>query len=154
MINLTHQRCYETTNYPSRDVTLCVKTSQKLNTRSDERPICLWVPLGPRGKQTMYTVAALIVMAIALGGVMAIVDSVLNLAGLSETVRKLPLIGAHLDAVVAIGLLWLLDIHIINAYIGGTREEWMSFVLNGIVIAGFVPVKDAIVGAVGKGMRA
>jgi hypothetical protein len=102
----------------------------------------------------MYTVAALIVMAIALGGVMAIVDSVLNLAGLSETVRKLPLIGAHLDAVVAIGLLWLLDIHIINAYIGGTREEWMSFVLNGIVIAGFVPVKDAIVGAVGKGMRA
>ena len=103
----------------------------------------------------MYTVAALIVMAIALGGVMAIVDSVLNLAGLSETVKKLPLIGAHLDAAVAIGLLWLLVIHIINVFMSGPiREEWMSFVLNGIVIAGFVPVKDAIVGAVGKGMRA
>ncbi len=50
----------------------------------------------------MYTVAALIVMAIALGGVTAILDSVLDLAGASETVRKLPLIGGHLYVAVAI----------------------------------------------------
>ena len=102
----------------------------------------------------MYTVAALLAMAIALGGVMAILDSVLDLAGASETVRKLPLVGGHLDAVVAIGMVWLLDIHVVDAFVPGMREEWMSFVINGIVIVGMVPVKDAVVGAIGKGMRA
>lgn len=103
----------------------------------------------------MYTVAALLAMAIALGGVMAILDSVLDLAGASETVRKLPLVGGHLDVAVAIGMVWLLDIHIVNGFIAmPLREEWMSFVINGIVIVGMVPVKDAVVGAIGKGMRA
>lgn len=103
----------------------------------------------------MYTVAALLAMAIALGGVMAILDSVLNLAGVAGTVRKLPLVGGHLDVAVAIGMVWLLDIHIVNGFIAmPLREEWMSFVINGIVIVGMVPVKDAVVGAIGKGMRA
>jgi len=103
----------------------------------------------------MYTVAALLVMAIALGGVMAILDSVLDLAGASETVRKLPLVGGHLDVAVAIGMVWLLNIHIVNSFIPmPMREEWMSFVINGIVIVGMIPVKDAVVGAIGKGMRA
>ncbi|MDG1410679.1 MAG: hypothetical protein P8L46_06395 [Acidimicrobiales bacterium] len=102
----------------------------------------------------MYTVAALLAMAIALGGVMAILDSVLNLAGVAETVRKLPLVGGHLDVAVAIGMVWLLDIHVVDTFVPGMREEWMSFVINGIVIVGMVPVKDAVVGAIGKGMRA
>ena len=103
----------------------------------------------------MYTVAALLVMAIALGGVMAILNSLLDLAGLSATVRKIPLVGGHLDVAVAILMLWLLDIHIVNTFLAGEiREEWLSFVLNGVIICGMVPVKDAVVGAIAKGMRA
>jgi hypothetical protein len=104
----------------------------------------------------MYTVAALLAMAIALGGVMAIINSVLDLAGASDIVRKLPLVGGHLEVAVAIGMVWLLDIHIVNSFLtnGPIREEWMSFVINGIIIVGMVPVKDAVVGAIAKGMRA
>ena len=102
----------------------------------------------------MYTVAALLAMAIALGGVMAIINSVLDLAGASDIVRKLPLVGGHLEVAVAIGMVWLLDIHIVNVFTGTIREEWMSFVINGIIIVGMVPVKDAVVGAIAKGMRA
>ena len=102
----------------------------------------------------MYTVAALLAMAIALGGVMTIIDSVLDLAGASEMVRKLPLVGGHLEVAVAIGMVWLLDIQPVNAFTGAFSEEWMSFVINGIVIVGMVPVKDAVVGAIAKGMRA
>ncbi|MGZ0228709.1 MAG: hypothetical protein ACKVKO_01920 [Acidimicrobiales bacterium] len=102
----------------------------------------------------MYTVAALLAMAIALGGVMAIINSVLDLAGASDIVRKLPLVGGHLEVAVAIGMVWLLDIHIVNVFTGAIREEWMSFVINGIIIVGMVPVKDAVVGAIAKGMRA
>ena len=111
-------------------------------------------PKGPRGKQIMYTVAALIVMAIALGGVMAILNSVLDLAGASETVRKLPLIGGHLDVAVAIGMVWLLDIHLVTQFTGGMRAEWISWVVDGVVIFGMIPVKDAVVAAIAKGMRA
>ena len=102
----------------------------------------------------MYTVAALIVMAIALGGVTTILDSVLNLAGASEAVRKLPLIGGHLDVAVAIGMVWLLDIDLVTVFTGEMRSSWMSWVINGVVIFGMIPVKDAVVGAIAKGMRA
>lgn len=102
----------------------------------------------------MYTVAALIVMAIALGGVTAILDSVLDLAGASETVRKLPLIGGHLDVAVAIGMVWLLDIDLVTVFTGEMRSSCMSWVINGVVIFGMIPVKDAVVGAIAKGMRA
>jgi hypothetical protein len=102
----------------------------------------------------MYTVAALIVMAIALGGVTTILDSVLNLAGASEAVRKLPLIGGHLDVAVAIGMVWLLDIHLVTQFTGDMRSDWIGWVVDGVVIVGMIPVKDAGVGAIAKGMRA
>ncbi len=101
----------------------------------------------------MYTVAALIVMAIALGGVVAILDSVFETTGLSA-LRDIPVIGGHLDIGVAILMVWLLDIHLVAQFTGGMREEWLSWVVDGIVIFGMIPVKDAIVGAIEKGLRA
>ncbi len=101
----------------------------------------------------MYIVAALIVMAIALGGVMAILDSVFEATGLSA-LRRVPIIGGHLEVGVAILMVWLLDIHLVGQFTNGMREEWLSWVVDGIVIYGMIPVKDAIVGAIEKGLRA
>jgi len=101
----------------------------------------------------MYTIAALLVMAIALGGVMAILNSIIETAGLTA-IRNLPVIGGHLDAAAAVGLVWLLDIHLVATFTGGMRDEWMSWVIDGVVIYGMIPVKDAVVSAIGKGLRA
>ncbi len=102
----------------------------------------------------MYTVAALLVMAIALGAVTTIIDSVLDTVGLASVIRGLPLVGAHVDAGIAILMVWLLDIRLTEVFTGEMRETWIHIVVDGLVIYGMIPVKDAVVGAIEKGLRA
>jgi len=102
----------------------------------------------------MYTVAALLVMAIALGGVIAIVNSVLDVLRVNELLRGLPLVGGLVDAGIAVLLVWLLDIQITETFTGAMRETWIQVVIDGLVIYGMIPVKDAVVNAINKGLRA
>jgi hypothetical protein len=51
-------------------------------------------------------------------------------------------------------MVWLLDIDLVTVFTGEMRSSWMSWVINGVVIFGMIPVKDAVVGAIAKGMRA
>ena len=60
----------------------------------------------------------------------------------------------HLDVAVAIGMVWLLDIHLVTQFTGDMRSDWIGWVVDGVVIVGMIPVKDAVVGAIAKGMRA
>ncbi len=101
----------------------------------------------------MYAVTALVLLAIALGGVMTVIDSVLETVGLG-VVRKIPVVGPNLELGVAILLVWLLDVSLTESYTGPMRDTWIQIVIDGVVVFGMVPVKDAIVSAIDKGLRA
>ncbi len=102
----------------------------------------------------MYTVAALLVMAIALGGVLVVVNSVLDFLRVNDILRGLPLVGGLVDAGIAVLLIWVLDIQLTEVFTGAMRETWIQVVIDGLVIYGMVPVKDAVVNAINKGLRA
>ncbi len=99
----------------------------------------------------MYTVASLIVLAMALVAVTGLLDTVLDTLGLGM-VRELPIVGKHLDVLVAIGMIWLLDVKVIEAFGLAFRSDWMSIVLNGAVVVACIPLKDAVLDAIGKGV--
>ncbi len=103
----------------------------------------------------MYTIAALLVLAIALGGVVTVFNSLLDVLTIKDTIRGHPLIGAHIDAGIAILLVWLLDISLLERFLEhSVRADWIHIVIDGLIIYGMIPVKDAIVGAITKGLRA
>ena len=105
----------------------------------------------------MYTVAILIVMAVLLEAVMTVLNSILSTVGLGDTIKKLPIIGINLTLVVSILMIWLLKFYPVNLFsVEGTEnwDEWKNIVVNGAVICGLIPLKDAVFGAIQKGLRA
>ena len=102
----------------------------------------------------MYTVAALIVMAILLEAVMTVLHSVLGTVGLGDTIKKLPIIGANLTLGISILIVWLLEAYPLENWGVNFADDWQTIVVNGAVICGMIPLKDAVFGAISKGMRA
>jgi len=55
---------------------------------------------------------------------------------------------------------WLLKIDLISSWFpkGSTFaanwDDWMTYVANGAIILGMIPLKDAVVNMVNKGLRA
>ncbi len=98
----------------------------------------------------MYIVASLIVLAMALGAVSSVLDTVIDTLGLGA-IRSIPVLGGHLDVAISIGMIWLLDISVVERFTGGMRSDWMGVVVNGAVIVACIPLKDKVLEAVGKG---
>ncbi|MDG2029361.1 MAG: hypothetical protein P8J50_19875 [Acidimicrobiales bacterium] len=99
----------------------------------------------------MYIVASLIVLSMGLVAVTAVLDTVIDTFGLSK-IREIPIVGKHLDVLIAIGMVWLLDIQIIEHLMGGFRSDWMGIVLNGTAVIACIPLKDAVFEAIRKGL--
>lgn len=104
----------------------------------------------------MYIVALFIVMAILLEAVMTVLRSILGLAKLDGTVNKIPVVGANLTLVISILMVWILGDfgHILAGWGWSHDTEWINIVANGAIIAGMIPLKDAVFNAVNKGLRA
>lgn len=104
----------------------------------------------------MYTVALFITMAILLEAVMTVLQSLLSTIGISDSIGKIPVIGANLTLTVAILMVWLMGDagYVLGGWgwIHGTT--WINIVANGAIIAGMIPLKDAVFGAIAKGIRA
>jgi hypothetical protein len=104
----------------------------------------------------MYVVALFIVMAILLEAVMKVLHSVLGTVGLEGTVNKIPVVGANLTLGVSILMVWLMgDTGLLLSGWGWAHEDmWINYVANGAIIAGMIPLKDAVFNAIHKGLRA
>ena len=108
----------------------------------------------------MYTLGALLLLSLLLGAVISVIESVLTLIGIHATIGKLPIIGAHLSLIIAIGMVWLLKIDLISSWFpkdstfAANWDDWMTYVANGAIILGMIPLKDAVVNMVNKGLRA
>ena len=100
---------------------------------------------------------ALVLLAILLGIVTTVVDSVLDIVGLSAMIKKLPIIGAGWTLIISILMMRVTGVNVLGYWgldLSGSWDGWMGYVASGAIVAGFVPVKDAVVSMVGKGFRA
>ncbi len=103
----------------------------------------------------MSTILTLIVMGMIFQGVMAVVDSVLDTVGVNGMLRGLPVVGANLTLIWAYLFVVISDIG--GWGYGATTEvlgmgEFGSDVGSAIAILAFIPVKDAAISALGKGV--
>jgi len=71
-------------------------------------------------------------------------------------VGKLPIIGANLTLIISILMVWLLGDwgHVLGGWGWEHEDDWVNVVANGAIIAGMIPLKDAVFGAIQKGLRA
>ena len=100
----------------------------------------------------MYTLGSLILMAILLGAVMPVFNTLTHTLKLDKVIRSIPVLGAHTALAVSIGLVWALDVHFVTAWTGDLRTTWMTTCVDGCIVFGMVPVKDAIVSFISRGL--
>jgi len=101
----------------------------------------------------MYTLGALLLFALLLTAVIAVIDSVLHTIKLDKVIHGLPIIGAHWGLVVGCLMVWVLDISPAAGWGLEFTDRWMTIVANGFIIYGMIPVKDATISMVNRGLR-
>jgi hypothetical protein len=105
----------------------------------------------------MYVLGALLLLAVLLGAVTHVVNSIFSTFGLSASIGKIPIIGANWSLVISVLMMWLLDINVIGGWVPQPMDgwdKWIIVVANGAVVFGMVPVKDAVISMVNRGLRA
>jgi hypothetical protein len=96
----------------------------------------------------------LVLLAILLGAVTTVVDSVLGTIQVSAIIKKIPIIGSNWGLIVSIAMMAVIDLDVVGGWGIKMTDQWMVWVANGAIIYGMVPVKDAVVSMIGKGFRA
>lgn len=99
---------------------------------------------------------ALVLLAILLGVVLTVINAVLDTIGLSGMIRKLPIIGLSWSLIVSILMMRVIGVNVLDYWglnLSANWDGWMGYVASGAIVAGFVPVKDAVVSMVSKGFR-
>ena len=100
----------------------------------------------------MYTLGSLILLSILLGAVMPVFHSLTRTMKLDGILNRIPVIGDHTTLAVSILLVWALDLSIVSTMTGSMRESWMTICVDGAIVYGMVPVKDAIVSFISRGL--
>ena len=100
----------------------------------------------------MYTLGSLILMAILLGAVMPVFNTLTHTLKLDKIIKSIPVLGAHVTLAVSIALVWALNVHIVSGWVGDMRNTWMTICVDGAIVYGMVPVKDAIVSFISRGL--
>lgn len=100
----------------------------------------------------MYVLGAILLLSALLGAVVAVIDSVLDLAKLKDTVAKIPVIGAHWALGISILMIWLIEVWPASGWGVAMEDDWMNIVANGAIVYAAIPLKDAVVAMVNKGL--
>jgi hypothetical protein len=95
----------------------------------------------------------LVLLAMLLGAVTTVVDSVLGVVGVSAMIKKLPIIGANWTLIVSIAMMAVIDLDVVGGWGIALSDNWMVWLANGAIVMGMVPVKDAVVSMISKGFR-
>jgi len=103
----------------------------------------------------MAMFVTLIIMGMLLQGVIAVLDSILDVAGVGGLLKGIPVVGANLS------LIWAyLFVVITDASVAGygvdteilSLGDFGSDLALAITILAFGPIKDAAISALGKGV--
>ena len=97
----------------------------------------------------------LVLLAILLGAVTTVVDSVLGVVGLGAMIKKIPVVGSNWSLIVSVLMMWVISVNPLS-YWGITLDGWsgwMGYVGSGAIVYGMVPMKDAVISMISKGFR-
>jgi len=103
----------------------------------------------------MSTILTLIVMAIIFQGVVAVLDSILDTVGVNSMLKGLPVIGSNLTLIWAYVFVLISDV---GGFGFGASTEVLGLsdfgtdIGTALAIVGFIPIKDAAISALGKGL--
>ena len=112
--------------------------------------------LNKRGTfQMMSTILTLIVLGMVFQGVMAVVNSILDTVGVGSMLSGLPVVGSNLNLIWA--YLFVVISEVGGFGYGASTEilgmgDFGSDVGTALAICAFVPVKDAALSALSKGV--
>ena len=97
----------------------------------------------------------LVLLAILLGAVTTVVDSVLGVVGVGAMIKKIPVVGSNWTLIVSILMMYVLDYSPLKYWgieLNGWNG-WMGTVASGAIVMGMVPMKDAVISMISKGFR-
>lgn len=100
----------------------------------------------------MYTLGSLILLSILLGAVMPVFHSLTRTLKIDAIINRIPVLSDHVTLAVSIGLVWALNLSIVTTMTGSMRASWMTICVDGCIVYGMIPVKDAIVSFISKGL--
>ena len=90
----------------------------------------------------MEFLTQVIILALFAGAAVGIINSILDLAGISEQLKAIPLLGQHLDAIIVILIVWALDL---SGFIPiGRDNDFLQYVVDGIAIYALIAMANAI----------
>lgn len=102
----------------------------------------------------MYVLGAILALTLLVQAATAVIDSVLGVVQLKPIIDKIPVIGAHWGLGISMLVVWVGEFEPMSGWGVGGTEHWQHIVINGAVIYGAIPLKDAVVNMVNKGLRA
>ena len=103
----------------------------------------------------MATFVTLIIMGMLLQGVIAVLDSILVVAGVGGMLKGIPVIGANLSLIWAYLFVVFTDASVAGYGVDTeilSMGDFGSDVALAIIILAFGPIKDAAISALGKGV--
>ncbi|MYA26922.1 MAG: hypothetical protein F4091_04545 [Acidimicrobiales bacterium] len=109
----------------------------------------------------MATILTLIILGMVFQGAMVVVDSVLDTIKVNDTLKSIPIVGGNLNLIWAYLFVLISQINGENDVLNlgfGTNMELLSLgrfgmdVATAIVLVAFIPVRDAAISALKKGI--
>ena len=107
----------------------------------------------------MATILTLIVLGMVFQGAMAVVDSVLDTVKVNDTLKAIPVVGSNLNLIWAYVFVVVTQLNGSGGFLGyGVSTELLSLgrvgmdVATAIVLVAFIPVRDAAISALKKGI--
>ena len=103
----------------------------------------------------MATILTLIVLAMIFQGVLAVINSILDTVGVGSMLSGLPVVGSNLNLIWAYLFVVISDIG--GCGYGASTEilgmgEFGTDIGSALAITAFIPVKDAALSALSKGV--
>ena len=102
----------------------------------------------------MYVLGEFLLLTALLVAVLSVWNSLTSTLKLDGPIRMIPIIGSHQDLGMAILMVWAVGVQPAAGWGVMTSHAWMNVVLNGAIVYGFIPLKDAVISMVSKGLRA
>ena len=102
----------------------------------------------------MSTILTLIILAMVFQGVVAVLNSILDTVGVGSMLSGLPVIGSNLNLIWAYLFVAISGVDILNH--GAVEvlglDSFGADLGTALAICAFIPVKDAAISALGKGL--
>lgn len=102
----------------------------------------------------MYVLGAILALTLLVQATIAVIDSVLDVVKVKSAIDKIPVVGVHWGLGISMLVCWVGEFEPMSGWGVGGTEHWQHIVINGAVVYGAIPLKDAVVSMVNKGLRA